>query len=293
MSAPRGTIHSLEAPVVAHRDRGAGQYELTVHAPEVAERAGPGQFAHLRCGPRLPMRRPLSVLDADPDTGRMAFLYKVVGEGTAELARREVGETVGVLGPIGVPFSVPETVTRPLLLGGGVGIPPMQFLARRLAEQGYSPTAFLGSEVPFPFAEQEAVLPLKGAEGRAPDRDRAHAALEAWGVANRLASAAGLAGAFPGYVTDLAEAHLQALNTADRAGAALFAVGPEPMLRATAALARRHDLPAWVSLEEHMACAVGGCAGCVVRVTEPAGPAMRRVCVDGPVFPAEGVYPEG
>jgi dihydroorotate dehydrogenase electron transfer subunit len=147
--------------------------------------------------------------------------------------------------------------------------------------------------VPFPFTEQPASLALPGSEGRAQGADRAHALLEGWGVPNRLASASGLPGAFPGYVTDLAAAHLEALSETERAGAALFAVGPEPMLRATAALARRLALPAWVSLEEHMACAVGGCAGCVVRVAEPEGPAMRRVCVDGPVFPAERVYPAG
>ncbi|MGH8204522.1 MAG: dihydroorotate dehydrogenase electron transfer subunit, partial [Steroidobacteraceae bacterium] len=65
---------------------------------------------------------------------------------------------------------------------------------------------------------------------------------------------------------------------------------PEPMLRAVAALARRHSLPAQVSLEENMACAVGGCAGCTVLVQTPDGPAMKRVCVDGPVFDAATVF---
>jgi dihydroorotate dehydrogenase electron transfer subunit len=71
----------------------------------------------------------------------------------------------------------------------------------------------------------------------------------------------------------------------------LYGCGPEPMLTAVAALAREYMLPCQLSLEEYMACAVGGCAGCVVPVHEPAGLAMRRVCVDGPVFDAAAVYP--
>ena len=110
--------------------------------------------------------------------------------------------------------------------------------------------------------------------------------LESWGVPNRLATLAGFEGCFNGYVTDLAEQWLSTLSADERAKTEVFACGPTPMLNAVAGLAARYDLPCQVSLEEFMACAVGGCAGCTVKIETPDGPAMKRVCVDGPVFDA-------
>jgi dihydroorotate dehydrogenase electron transfer subunit len=114
--------------------------------------------------------------------------------------------------------------------------------------------------------------------------------LEEWGVPSRLASLQGYAGCYPGYVTDLARTWLDALDDAARGEVGVFACGPTPMLSAVARLAREFGLPCQVSLEEFMACAVGGCAGCVVEVQTADGPAMQRVCVDGPVFDAATVF---
>jgi dihydroorotate dehydrogenase electron transfer subunit len=114
--------------------------------------------------------------------------------------------------------------------------------------------------------------------------------LDDMGVPNRLASLAGFAGCHRGYVTELAEAWLAAQSRTALAEVEMFSCGPEPMLKATAALARRFGVPCQVSLEENMACAVGGCAGCAVLVQTPDGPAMKRVCVDGPVFDAASVF---
>jgi dihydroorotate dehydrogenase electron transfer subunit len=114
--------------------------------------------------------------------------------------------------------------------------------------------------------------------------------MEDWGIASRLASMQGYPGCFEGYVTDLARAWLNALDDKQRQEVAVFACGPHPMLEAVAKLAREYRLPCQVSLEEFMACAVGGCAGCVVQVQTTKGPAMKRVCVDGPVFDAKTVF---
>jgi dihydroorotate dehydrogenase electron transfer subunit len=289
MSHRTPTIYPEDAEVLAHRAWPGDQYELHLHAPETAARARPGQFVHLRCDPLLPMRRPLSIQRVDPAAGRVELLYKALGYGTRLLTRREPGERLDLLGPIGEPFRVDEGVHYPVLLGGGVGIPPMIFLAEALKERtDLAPAAFLGSEVPFPFDTVPAGAEMPGMPAEATAAD---ARLEQWGIPNRLASHAGLPGAFPGYVTDLAAAYLEPLAPAERRRAAIYAVGPEPMLAAAARLGRELGVPTWVSLEEYMACAVGGCAGCTVRVEEPTGPAMRRVCVDGPVFPAERVFP--
>jgi dihydroorotate dehydrogenase electron transfer subunit len=116
------------------------------------------------------------------------------------------------------------------------------------------------------------------------------ASLASIGVESRLASLSGFAGCHPGYVTELAEAWIDSLDPVERAGVEIFSCGPGPMLHAVAALANRCELPCQVSLEENMACAVGGCAGCTVLVRSPEGPAMKRVCVDGPVFDAATVF---
>jgi dihydroorotate dehydrogenase electron transfer subunit len=114
--------------------------------------------------------------------------------------------------------------------------------------------------------------------------------LDEWGVPSRLASLQGYPGCYEGYVTDLAAAWLGSLDRRTLGEVEMYACGPTPMLKASAAVARRFDVPCQVSLEEFMACAVGGCAGCAVRVQTPEGPAMKRVCVDGPVFEANSVF---
>jgi dihydroorotate dehydrogenase electron transfer subunit len=215
-------------------------------------------------------------------------LYKPKGHGLEMLGRRLPGEVLSVLAPIGHGFTVDPRRPRLLALGGGVGIPPMIFLAEEARRQPEFRTVLLmGSEVPFPFELAAAGLPVLGAK---PEANRGVALLESWGVASRLASNAELGGCHRGYVTDLARAWLTALPPADLERVQIYACGPHAMLEASARLARELDLPCEVALEEFMACGVGGCAGCNVRVMTPDGPAMKRVCVDGPVFDARAVY---
>ena len=113
--------------------------------------------------------------------------------------------------------------------------------------------------------------------------------IESLGMPSRLASLAGIDGAHHGYVTDLARRWLETQDRDQLARTEIFACGPTPMLRAVAQVAADFDVPCQVSLEEYMACAVGGCAGCAVKIITPEGEAMKRVCVDGPVFDASTV----
>ncbi|HSH29886.1 MAG TPA: dihydroorotate dehydrogenase electron transfer subunit [Thiohalobacter sp.] len=285
----RGTIHLEDAGILLHEAYPGDQYILRVHSPECARRAAPGSFVHLTCDPLLPMRRPLSIMRTDPQAGWVEFLYKVVGEGTRLLSRRQVGESLSVLGPIGQPFRPHPERPRALLLGGGVGIPPMVFLADVLRRQPlYKPLVLMGSEVPFPFTSRPSQTLVPGI----PDGViAAMPLLEDWGVPSRLCSQQDFAGCYQGYITDLARDWLAALNSEHLHEVELFACGPHPMLAAVARLARDYDLPCQISLEEFMACAVGGCAGCTVEVATGQGPAMKRVCVDGPVFDARTVFP--
>jgi len=287
--ANRGSVFLEEARVLALEAHAGHQFILRVQAPLAARRAVPGSFAHISCDPSVSLRRPLSIMRADATAGWLEFLYKPKGAGLEKLSARRPGETLSIMAPIGHGFTLDPGRPRLLALGGGVGIPPMIFLADQVrGRKDFAPLVLMGSEVPFPFDLVESKLAVPGMSRTA---THAVALLEQWRVPSRLASNAGLAGAHRGYITDLARDWLNAISPAQRREVQVFACGPTPMLKAVAKLARELDLPCQVALEEFMACGIGGCAGCNVRVTTPDGPAMKRVCVDGPVFDARDVYP--
>ena len=285
----RNTIFVEQAKILAHEGYAGDQYILTVHAPGIAEHARPGQFVHIQCGPALPMRRPLSIMRTNVKRGSVDFLYKVFGEGTKLLSQQVVDTSLSIMGPIGNQFESHMDKPRALLIGGGVGIPPMVFLADKLREikGAYQPFVIMGSEVPFPFKAEPSKFMLPGMPA---DVIASMPLMEDWGIPSRLASLQGYPGCFEGYVTDLARAWLDAFDETQRREVAVFACGPHPMLEAVAKMAKQYHLPCQVSLEEFMACAVGGCAGCVVQVQTEKGLAMKRVCVDGPVFEACSVF---
>jgi len=289
--ANRNTILLEDAEVLEQTAHAADQFILTLRSPRCASVARAGSFAHLSCDAELPMRRPLSIMRADPATGTVEFLYKIVGHGLRLLSQKQRGDRLSLLGPIGQVFQPDPERPRTLLIGGGVGIPPMIFLAQTLSEDpehDWMPLVLMGSEIPFPFVTTSSAIhtssmPASAAYGLQ--------LLEDLGVASRLASAAGLPGCYPGFVTELAREWLTSLEASELATVSIYACGPTPMLQAAARVAQSFDLPCQVSLEEYMACAVGGCAGCAVPIHTEQGIAMKRVCVDGPVFDANQVFP--
>ena len=225
--------------------------------------------------------------------GWIEILYKIVGPGLEALAQQPVGATISVLGPIGHGFVAHPERPRTLLVGGGVGIPPMVFLAESLkarrGEAPWQPLVLMGSEIEFPFRARPSQILVPGVPN---DAIACMPLLDDWGIASRLASFGDFPGCFHGYVTDLAAQWLSSLDAKALGEVEMFACGPTPMLQATARVARRFGVPCQVSLEEFMACAVGGCAGCAVPVVQADGSlAMKRVCVDGPVFDANAVFP--
>jgi dihydroorotate dehydrogenase electron transfer subunit len=287
----RGTIFVEEAEVRGHQEYPGRQYVIRLHAPRCAAAAVPGSFAHLSCDAELPMRRPLSIMLANATAGTIDILYKVVGPGLDKLSRQRVGTRLSLLGPIGRGFTTSTDRPRSLLIGGGVGIPPMIFLAdalRRRTDGRWQSLVLMGSEIPFPFRARPSTLLIPGMPAGV---IAGMPLLEDWGVPSRLASLAGFPGCYEGYVTALAEVWLATLEPQALGETAIYACGPTAMLKAAAGLARRYGVPAQVSLEEFMACAVGGCAGCAVPVVVDGALAMKRVCVDGPVFDADAVFP--
>ena len=288
--ASRGSIFLEDGEILAQETWPGEQFVLRVKAPKCAARALPGSFVHLTVDPDVPMRRPLSIQRVNATEGWVEILYKIVGSGLRALSRRRVGDAISVLGPIGQPFKPDPKRPRALLVGGGVGIPPMVFLAEWMVEQAgkpWNPLVLMGSEIPFPFKVRPSTILVPGIPAGS---IAAVPLLDGWGVPSRLASKAGFPGCYDGFVTQLADQWLGTLDAAGKAEVEIFSCGPTPMLEAVAKVAAKHDVPCQVSLEEFMACAVGGCAGCTVKVATPDGPAMKRVCVDGPVFDSRAVF---
>ncbi len=205
--------------------------------------AQPGQFADLKLPGRF-LRRPISIWDAAGD--HLDLLFKVMGQGTRELAAMTPGSTLDVLLPLGTGFDVADQGTAPVLAAGGIGMPPIYACAKAMTALGQTPRVVLG------FNSKEDILPL--------DRFRD------LGIEPVLTTADGSAGQ-KGFVTD-------ALKSMEFDY--LFCCGPAPMLRAVLPLAPDGQF----SLEERMGCGFGACMGCSIET--PDGP--RRVCKDGPVF---------
>lgn len=180
----RNTVFVESGELLGVEEFPGRQYIMRIRAPKCAAAARPGSFVHISCDDELPMRRPMSIMRTGEDW--IEILYKVVGEGSRMLASRKVGDTVNVLGPIGRPFApIPE---RPncLLIGGGVGIPPMVFLADSLRDNRlWHSLAIFGSEIPFPFELQPSTLATPWLDD---DINSAMPLLESWGIPSRLTS---------------------------------------------------------------------------------------------------------
>ena len=180
--------HSIEeemAGISEHQSHNDGYHTLTLHAPAIAREALPGQFVSIQCHPLLPLRRPMSIMSTDPHNGLVRILFRGGGGGTHQLTKRPTGEQLPIMGPVGRPFRSKGYRRRPLLIGGGVGIPPLIFLAQRMsAVADISPLALFGlSTKPF-----FSVIPsLKLIAGLPPEATGAVRLLEDWGISSRLA----------------------------------------------------------------------------------------------------------
>ena len=280
----RGTIFVEQAQVLEHVAYPAQQYRMILHAPRCAETAYPANFVHLRCSDALAMRRPYSIMSVSRQQGHIELLYKVVGKGGQALSQKQVGDEVNLLGPIGNCFTLHPHRPELLLLGGGVGIPPIFFLAQQIKQnRTYKPLVMVASEVPFPFELRPSQLQVSEIS---PDCHLALAELETWGIASRLASGRKKQGCFKGYIDAFARTYLEKISRQRLARTEIFACGPEAMLKSVAKLAAEFGVPCQIAVEEYMACGVGGCAGCTIAIRQNGKTEMKRVCVDGPVFNA-------
>ena len=238
-------------------------YSMWIETPDIAKQAVPGQFITLYTSDAdklLP--RPISLCEIDKENGRLRIVYRIAGSGTKEFATYKAGDTVEIMGPLGNGFSAVSSIgKKPMVIGGGIGIPPMLGLAKSLQAAGNDVTAVLGYRNEL-FLQDEFVT-----------CSSVYNATEDGSTGTK------------GTVIDAILA-----NNLDPD--VIFACGPKPMLRAIKELAAKKQIPCFISLEERMACGIGACLACVCQTKNVDGHSNvhnSRVCKDGPVFAAEEV----
>ncbi len=250
--------------VIEHHQVSRDMYQIEFISPEIASRCEPGQFVHVKVNAlSLPLlRRPLSIYDVDKKLGSITLLYKIVGQGTDLLSQVHAKEHIDVMGPLGKGFNIKPTGKQILMIGGGVGIAPLIYLARVLKAKDYQ------------------IKVLHGADSR---RNLvAFEKLREIGVDFLPATDDGSAG-HKGMVTELL---VKKINPAQIDF--IYSCGPEKMMSAVAEYAAQNHIPGQVSLEEHMACGVGACLGCA-RQLKRTDEVLVKICKDGPVFNIDAI----
>ena len=245
------------AIVLEQRILAEGVYSMWL-STSIAKEAVPGQFVSLYCEEhsRL-LPRPISICEIDKKRSAIRLVYRLAGEGTKEFSALQTDDEVKVLGPLGNGF--PLEGEHPIVIGGGIGVPPMLELAKSLSAKA---TIVLG------YRDEQLFLKEQ---------------FEDYGQVE-FATDNGSVGVH-GTVVDVLE---QKQITGD----VIYACGPKPMLAAVKRYAMEHEIKCYVSMEERMACGIGACLGCVCQTKEEDAHSHvhnTRVCKDGPVFLAEEV----
>lgn len=247
----------MTAKVVSQETLATDVYSLVLEAPEIAAQAIAGQFVsvYTHDGSKM-LPRPISLCGIDREAGTLRLVYRVVGFGTKEFSQLAAGDTVDILGPLGNGFM--KSDKKAILIGGGIGIPPMLQLAKELDCEksvvlGYRDEIFLNEEF-----EPYAQVYMSSEDGQHGVKGNVIDAMKEYGVD----------------------------------GAVIYACGPTPMLRGIKAYAMENGIECQISMEEKMACGVGACLACVCKtkdIDEHSQVHNRRICKDGPVFYAEEV----
>lgn len=240
---------------------------LELEGRDVAEDIQPGQFVHMHI-PGMDghiLRRPFSVYDADPQSGRFDILYQVVGCGTDAMTRLVPGAQVDMISPIGRRWSIPKGVSRMLAVGAGVGAAPLFMLCKEAQLQGVAVDVVLGA------ADRKSLV----THGRYKD------------ACTGSVSCSTDDGSFGyhGFCTDVAIGMMDEAEGGGNPYGYVAVCGPEPVMRIVSSVAIERAIACQVSMERRMACGVGACLSCVVETRD----GKRRACVDGPVFDAKEV----
>ncbi len=254
------------AHVVSQEQIGDQIYRMWIDTPGIAAQARAGQFVSVYTGDAAHLLpRPISICEIDTEQGRICLVYRVVGFGTEEFCTYHAGDTVKIMGPLGNGFPLQDAPA--VLVGGGIGIPPMLETAKALRKQGLAKDqviAVLGYRNNQMFLKEEleayATVVIATEDGSFGTKGTVIAAMQEQGIGH--------------------------------ANQVMYSCGPTPMLRALKAFALERDMTCYVSMEERMACGIGACLACVCQskdVDSHTHVHNKRICKDGPVFLATEV----
>jgi dihydroorotate dehydrogenase electron transfer subunit len=245
-------IHDFE--VTCNHSISDNYFALYLKCPVSLPAILPGQFAEVLVNNSATtyLRRPFSIYDVDSGKNEISLLIKKVGNGTVALSKLQIGDTLNLIYPLGNSFSLPES-KKALLIGGGVGIAPMLLLSKHLHSKGYKPDVLIGGRTSEDIVEREKYEPygevfITTDDGSAGEK----------GMVTQHSL-------FSGKIKEYS---------------AIYACGPEPMMKAIARLADNYQIPCEISLENTMACGIGACLCCVVETVD----GNKTTCIEGPVF---------
>ncbi|UCG54067.1 MAG: dihydroorotate dehydrogenase electron transfer subunit [Dehalococcoidia bacterium] len=241
----------IKAEVISNIQIMPNVYLIWLKACFFASTASPGQFVMLHCDKDILLRRPLSIHQTDTERGYIALLFQVVGQGTNRLAQIKPGAMLDLLGPLGNGFSLSLKSENILLVGGGIGIAPLPFMARTSRDRGCSVTMLLGATTAEQLCPHHLIPSSIKCINTTNDGTKGE----------------------KGFITDLLPEYI---DKADQ----IFACGPSPMYRVMAKMSELRDKPVQISLEVRMGCGFGLCYGCTIRTKS----GLKQVCKDGPVF---------
>ena len=245
-------------------------FKLTLLSPFISRRAKPGNFVHLKVNQTtFPLlRRAFSIHKTDPKKGEFEILFKVVGLGTEMLSEKKKGEVLDLMGPLGNSFSFPSKSQKIMLVAGGMGLAPLQFLLNELLIKKKT--------------GKDDILFFQGAKNKKEilySRE-----FKSLGIKHLISTEDGSLG-YKGMITDLL---VKEVKVKDKVK--IYACGPIAMMAFLSRISRKANLDCQLSLETHMPCGVGACAGCVVKTKKNKTFEYKKVCSDGPIFDAREVY---
>ncbi len=268
MGTEKLSVKYRERAKVLSCDRIAGEiFSLRLQTEKIAGASRPGQFVSVYTNDDSALLpRPISICTAERESGILRLVFRIAGRGTKEFSRLRPMDEVDLVGPLGNGFPLERSAgKRVFLIGGGIGIPPMVELGRRLCAED------MGADAP---KDVKAVLGY---------RDETFL-LDEFSCGCVIATEDGSAGTKGNVIDAICGNHLEC--------DVIYACGPTPMLRALKQYAAQNKIECWLSLEEKMACGIGACLSCVCKKTQIDGHSMvdnSRVCTEGPVFAAEDV----